>query len=605
MLKPIIDIISYAKLFKAYLGKRIYLIFCFSFLASLSEAFGIMMLLPLLESLGEQTQSSALEETPDSKINVILYEFFNFLGIADSTPSIILVITIIFFIKGIITFMALGFNAYLIGILLREVKARLFDKYNHMNYNYYASKDTGYFTNLINEQPTKALESFNQLTIFGGQLINSVVLITIAFFITWIFGLMAFCVGALLLILFMSLNSYVRSLSRITAKENGNLNKWLIQTLHGFKYLIATAQTSILKANVINSINLLAKNQIKTGIAAAFTQAVREPIAVIFIMLVVFIQIVIFDAKIEPLLVSIVLFYRALNSILAVQSAFQGTFQHIGSMELVNDEFLAQEKNQVQDGNKVITEFNQSIKFDDVFFKYPDKSFELKNINLKIPCKKSIAFVGESGSGKSTLIDLITLLHIPYKGTICIDGEDAIKINKSSWRQRIGYVSQDTVIFDDSIGNNICMWSGNFNEDAELFNKIKEAARKANILDFIESQKDGFNTVVGDRGVLLSGGQKQRLFIARELIREPALLILDEATSALDSDSEKKIQKSFDKLKGVVTVIVIAHRLSTIKNVDLIYVIENGKLIESGSYESLLKNSDSKFKNMIDLQSHS
>jgi len=602
MLKPITEIISYAKIFKGYLGNRIYLIFCFSLLASLSEAFGIMMLLPLLESLGEQYQSSAIEDSA-SKINAIMYQFFNFLGIANSTPSIILVITIIFLIKGVITFIALGFNAYLIGKLLKELKSRLFNKYNNMNYNYYASKDTGYFINLINEQPTKALESFNQLTIFGGQLINTFVLMSIAFFITWLFGLMAFGVGGLLIIIFMSLNSYVRSLSRITAKENGNLNKWLIQTLQGFKYLIATAQTPILKANVISSINLLAKNQIKTGIAAAFTQSVREPIAVIFIMLVVFIQLIIFNAKIEPLLVSIVLFYRALNSVLAVQSAFQGTFQHIGSMELVDIEFQSQENNQVRDGNKAITKFQHSIHFNDVSFNYPDKSFELKNINLKIPSKKSIAFVGESGSGKSTLVDLVTLMHVPQTGIINIDGVDAVEISKNSWRQQIGYVSQETVIFDDSIGNNICMWNGDFNKDTELFNKIKDAASKANILDFIESQKDGFNTIVGDRGVLLSGGQKQRLFIARELMREPSLLILDEATSALDSDSEKKIQESIDKLKGVVTVIVIAHRLSTIKNVDLINVIGNGRLIESGTYESLVKNSNSKFKAMIDLQS--
>lgn len=602
MLKPILEIISYIKLFRLYLGKRIYLIFCFSFLASLSEAIGIMMLLPLLESLDGGFQEASANPD-DSRINILLYELFNFLGIASSTSSIIILITIAFFIKGIVTFAALGFNAYLIGKLLKELKGRLFNKYSNMNYHYYSSKDTGHFTNLINEQPTKALESFNQLTIFGGQLINMIVLMSVAFFMTWIFGLMAFGVGIVLLILFMSLNSYVRSLSRITAKENGNLNKWLIQTLQGFKYLTATAQTSLLKVNIIKSIDLLARNQIKTGIAAAFTQSVREPIAVIFIMLVVFIQLIIFNQQIEPLLVSIVLFYRALNSTLAVQSAFQGTFQHIGSMELVNTEFEAQDKNQAKNGKMIINEFKNSIILDNVSFKHSNEGFELKKLNLKIPARDSIAFVGESGSGKSTLIDILTLMNVPQRGSIYIDNVDALNIDKSSWRNQIGYVSQDTVIFDDSIGNNICMWKGDFNNDEKLLSKIKDAARKANILDFIESLKDGFNTVVGDRGILLSGGQKQRLFIARELLREPNLLILDEATSALDSDSEKKIQKSIDELQGQITVLVIAHRLSTIKNVDLIYVMENGALIESGSYESLLKNQNSKFKTMIELQS--
>ena len=147
------------------------------------------------------------------------------------------------------------------------------------------------------------------------------------------------------------------------------------------------------------------------------------------------------------------------------------------------------------------------------------------------------------------------------------------------------------------------MWNTkNFNDD-DLEERIKEAARKANILEFIETLPDGFESHVGDRGILLSGGQKQRLFIARELFREPNLLILDEATSALDSASEKEIQKSIDSLKGEISVVIIAHRLSTIRNIDLVYVLENGKIIESGSYQELANAKESNFSKMIELQS--
>ena len=162
---------------------------------------------------------------------------------------------------------------------------------------------------------------------------------------------------------------------------------------------------------------------------------------------------------------------------------------------------------------------------------------------------------------------------------------------------------QETIIFDATIGDNISMWSGDYKKNKEIESKITEAAEKANILDFINNLPDGLDTNVGDRGVLLSGGQRQRLFIARELYKNPLVLILDEATSALDTSSERAIQQSIESLKGYITVIQVAHRLSTIKNVDLIYVLKNGKLIEKGTYKDLTKDQDSNFSKMIELQS--
>ena len=172
---------------------------------------------------------------------------------------------------------------------------------------------------------------------------------------------------------------------------------------------------------------------------------------------------------------------------------------------------------------------------------------------------------------------------------------------KKSWRDLIGYVSQDNVIFDDTIANNISMWK-NFSKSNTVKNEIIEAAKKANIYDFIISLPNGFDTLVGDRGVMLSGGQKQRIFIAREIFRKPKLLILDEATSSLDSESEKSIQESIDSLKGKLTVIIVAHRLSTIKKVDQIYLLSKGKIIEQGRFDDLKNNSKSKFSKLVNLQ---
>ncbi len=187
---------------------------------------------------------------------------------------------------------------------------------------------------------------------------------------------------------------------------------------------------------------------------------------------------------------------------------------------------------------------------------------------------------------------------------LLIDGQSTSTndIRLASWRNQLGYVSQDSVMFDDTISNNIGMWSGDYISNEAYKAKIHKAAKMAHADEFINKLTNKYETLIGDRGVRLSGGQRQRLFIARELFRNPRLLILDEATSALDTKSEKYIQDSIDSLKGKTTVVIIAHRLSTIKNVDNIYVLDNGKVIQSGSFDELRRTNDSQFSQMVESQ---
>jgi len=583
--------------------------------AALTEGFGILMLLPLLQNL-DSAHSSADNadaqlvvekgQTGEAEISDIaqyLQSFLTYLGIQDSITAVILFIIAAFVFKGILSFGALGFNAYLRGELLSILKGRLFDHYRNMSYEYYSSRDTGHFINLVNEQITRALQSFFSITQLGAQFINTVVYVTLAFLIAWRFGAMALVCGILLLLVFRWLNSYVRELSRKNAQENGHLAKLLVQLLHAFKYLTATGQGERVGGAVTASIDRLTDYQIRTGIAAGLTQAVREPIAVIFIMLIVMAQIVYLQQPIEPILVSIILFYKGLNATLSIQGYWQKTLETIGSMELVHQEFISQQENREVDGSQVAPLINNGVSFKDVSFSYGKELGDvLKGVSLEIPVKTSVAFVGESGAGKSTMLDLITLMHKPKQGQVMIDNIPGEDIKHMTWREQIGYVSQETVIFDDTIANNICLWSGEAAQDSELMNRLREAARQAHISTFIESLPDGYETMVGDRGLRLSGGQRQRIFIARELFRKPNLLILDEATSALDSESERTIQKSIDALKGDVTVIIVAHRLSTIRNVDQIYVFGGGKLLENGTYDELRQDSKSKFYELVEMQ---
>jgi subfamily B ATP-binding cassette protein MsbA len=226
----------------------------------------------------------------------------------------------------------------------------------------------------------------------------------------------------------------------------------------------------------------------------------------------------------------------------------------------------------------------QAIEFVSVDFGYDPADLVLHKISLTIERGKMTALVGSSGAGKSTLADLIPRFDDPTRGKILLDGVDLREFEINSLRRKLAVVSQDTFIFHTSVRNNIAYALDGVDEAA-----IREAASLANALEFIEELPDGFETQLGDRGVRLSGGQRQRIAIARALLRNPEILILDEATSALDSVSERLIQESLEKLSVGRTVIAIAHRLSTIVRADKVVVLEQGHIVEQGTYEELLQ----------------
>ena len=320
-------------------------------------------------------------------------------------------------------------------------------------------------------------------------------------------------------------------------------------------------------------------------------------------MLLVMVQLVFLQQPLAPIMVSILLLYRGLNSMMGVQAAWQSTLHQIGALEMVRDELVDQDNHRELSGERPAPNLSESITLDDVSFAYDGQAGDvISHVSMHLPVRSSVAMVGESGAGKSTLVDILTLMLKPQSGQVRIDGVPGHVIDMASWRSQIGYVSQETVVFDDSIANNICMWAGDPQKDEALMGRIREAAQRAHIAEHIESLPAGYQTMVGDRGVRLSGGQRQRLFIARELFRRPNLLILDEATSALDSDSERHIQDSIDALKGDITVVIIAHRLSTIRNVDYVYVLNRGRVIEEGPYTELRDQTGSQFGRLVAAQ---
>ena len=255
------------------------------------------------------------------------------------------------------------------------------------------------------------------------------------------------------------------------------------------------------------------------------------------------------------------------------------------------DEVICQKENA-----KNITEFKDSIKYNDVVFRY-GKEDVLKNINLSIEKGKMVALVGESGGGKSTMVDLLPRFYDVCEGSITVDGVDIRDYSINDLRGLMGIVSQESILFNDTVHNNIAFGMQNATRE-----EVVEAAKVANAHDFIMQLENGYDTYIGDRGMNLSGGQRQRLSIARAVLKNPPILILDEATSSLDTESEKLVQDALAKVMSNRTSVVIAHRLSTIQNADDIIVLAKGHIVEQGKHDELIAK-NGVYKRLTDLQS--
>jgi subfamily B ATP-binding cassette protein MsbA len=299
------------------------------------------------------------------------------------------------------------------------------------------------------------------------------------------------------------------------------------------------------------------------------------------------------DLDAEEFIAYIALFSQIMRPAKALTDSFSNIHSGIAAGERVLSLIDENKPNAIK-----VDTFKDKIEFHQVNFAYKEKEI-LKNINLTIPKGKTIALVGPSGGGKSTLMDLIPRFMDVKSGSITFDGLDLRDLELQSLRNQIGVVNQEAILFNDTIFNNIAF--GLQNVSSEM---VEKAARIANAHDFIMATEEGYQTVIGDRGSRLSGGQRQRLCIARAVLKNPPILLLDEATSALDTESEKLVQDALNQLMVNRTTLVIAHRLSTIQHADLIVVMENGVLVESGNHQTLIQKGGL-YKKLIDMQQFS
>ncbi|MFA6085094.1 ABC transporter ATP-binding protein [Mucilaginibacter sp.] len=379
-----------------------------------------------------------------------------------------------------------------------------------------------------------------------------------------------------------------------------NMISYLDEALSGIRIVKAFNATDFIKER-FNNENI---RYSKISRSIAKRQQLASPVSeTLSIMMVSFIMLyggyMIFNnsSELDPghFVAYIALFSQLMRPAKAITDSFSNIHSGIAAGERVLA--LIDEKPLITDAPDAveITDFNNAICFENVSFAYQEKQV-LSNINITVPKGKTVALVGPSGGGKSTMMDLIPRFMDPQQGMITIDGKDIKHVTAHSLRALMGVVNQESVLFNDTIYNNIAFGKENA-QPAE----VEAAARIANAHNFILETENGYSTNVGDRGTKLSGGQRQRICIARAVLSNPPIMLLDEATSALDTESEKLVQDALNNLMKNRTSLIIAHRLSTIQNADLIFVLENGQVAEQGTHQELLLQ-NGLYKKLIDMQ---
>lgn len=576
----------FRSLFKRYRFHLI-LLALLGFLSGILEGVGITAIIPLFAYLLGQNIPVG------NKIVHIIIGVFDYLPFAYS-PSSLLVLIIILFIGR--AFVLLGFY-YMRSRISSSYMVRtmndLWDKVLRAKWSFLLKQRLGSIDVTISRDVRMGqsfLENLSQCVLI---FTNLTIYISLALYISLPVTIMTAIVGFILLFVLRPLRVRVKRTARAAGATEKDISHFLNEHTLGLKTVKSAAVEPAVYAAGLHWFDALKQLLIRNTLFSSFSSTLMQPIALIFITVVFLFFYSKGTTQLGSFLALIYLIQKIFSYVESGQAALHGLQERLPYAEHAQhfaEELAAQVE--PRGGNKPFA-LERSIEFSDVSFSYNGETTVLANVNFSIPKGGLIGLIGPSGAGKTSIADLLLRLFSPTSGNILLDGEDSALYDISNWRRNMGYVSQDMFLLNDTIANNIRFYNTELKDT-----DIKEAAKLANCLEFVEKLPHGFETVIGDRGIMLSAGQRQRIILARVLARRPEVLILDEATSALDNESERLVQEAIEGLKNKITVFIIAHRLSTVMNVETLLVIQDGKIAEKGAPQELLADPDSYFSRM-------
>lgn len=582
---------GYFQYFKNLLGYHIYIFLILNLLIGLLDGIGLTMFIPLLSiATNSETSNKSLGQLQ------IIIDFFKYIGIEINITNMLLLMVGMFVFKGITNYLKSLYMTKVNLVIAKKIRFNLIDYLNHLSYEGFTKMSIGRIQNHIIGESGKLLGAMNSFLNLVQITIMLLIYIGLAAVSNWQFAIIVGLGGLLLDFVYKYFNRIIQDISRKQVNLGNDFNEILIQAIHNFKYLKATNYFKSYDNRLRDNMTLSDEYSFKSTKLGAIMGNAREPLIIAIIALVVFIQAKFSEGNISSIIVSLLLFYRALGYITNFQGVWSSFIISSIAIESIDNIILDFKKHQEPQKTALINKID-NIKVENLNITFGNTPI-LKNISLNIPAKTSIALIGESGAGKTTLANVICGLQIPHGGDVIVDGKSLYESNLNSYRSKIGYITQESVIFNDTLFNNVTFWDKKTPETIKKFYNVMEMV---SLTDFVNNLENKEDSTLGNNGILVSGGQKQRISIARELYKDIELLIMDEATSALDTETEKHIKDNIDLLHGKFTILIIAHRLSTIKNVDTIYLLEKGEISGSGDYNSLVQSSE-RFKRMVELQ---
>ena len=577
-----------------------FIVIFFVCLYAVAEFGGIGMLAPILHYISEGPAASQSGDL--SFIWKILINITDFLRIPLNLLTLLILAFIPILLRQLFYYLRQYYSTKIRYRAIARIRTECTTQILKADMGFYLRQGQG---NLISTITIEAQRAGNIIYQFL-NLLSSIVLISMYTFLLLIIQPVLAIISAVAFSgTFLIAIPFIRRSRRYgeeISQQNTNMFKQIADKIYGIRLIKMLSQEKKDARQIGDTINNIAASMGKAELAGAKIQTFTEPVVILALLTVFYIAVGFMGMNLANLGVFFFVLYRTVPHIKGINTQWQGVNVNLRSFEYVKR--IVQEAKAslcITSGSIPFEGLKHEIVFNNVSFSYDGNSsnnFVLKDLDFTIPNGSYIAIAGNSGAGKSTLVDLIPRLRDATKGQILIDGTPIKDFDLKSLRSKIGFLTQEPFLFNDSVFNNIVYGM----QESVNQKDVEVAAKKAYAHEFIESMPLKYENVLGDRGTRLSGGERQRLALARLILQDPDIIILDEYTSALDSESEKYIQEAMNKISKNKTIIVIAHRLATIKEADEILLLDDGKMIERGRFSTLMRNQESRFRQLFETQ---
>ena len=579
----------------------------FNLLSIVFSLVSLAMLAPFLKLLFAETlpppiKPERLSFSANSVIEYLQYFLSKIIvehGKASALAYICLIIIIAIFFKNLCTYLSYRVLAPIRNHVMTRLRADLYNKILQLPIGFFTEQRKGdiisRMSNDMNEIEWSIIGTMEGLI---REPLTILIILTTLVFLSPGLSLMLFILLPATGFIIGRISRSLRKQSGEAQVEQGFLMSVLDETLGGLRVIKAFNAEKKLRETFFKSNSTLNHLRNKIAFRRDMASPLSEFLGVVVLSIILWFggQMVLGE-RVAPdtFITYIVFFTQIINPSKSLSTAFYNAQRGSAAIQRIEEILQAPINVQEPANPKTLSHFKKSIEFRNVTFRYEDVLI-LDNVNLTIEKGKTIALVGSSGAGKSTLADLVPRFHDVTSGELLIDGVNIKEYSLHSLRDQMGIVTQEPILFNDTIANNICL--GN---PAANIAEIEEAARVANAHDFIMKKEENYQTNIGDRGSKLSGGERQRVTIARAVLKNPPILILDEATSSLDTESERLVQDAINNMMQNRTSLVIAHRLSTIRHADEIIVLQKGKIVERGHHDALIAHKGI-YKKLVDMQ---